>query len=291
MEINQTSDTLSVNQHKYIKDLLAKYSEYLNSDDKACKIPLPAGFKITSEQSDTDTQLGENELAKIPYRELLGSLLWLARCTRPDIANAISILGRYSQGYKFRHWLALIHVLRYVKHTASYQIEYKASHELKLQCYSDADWAGDLDTRKSTSGYIALLCGGPIAWHSCKQTLVSTSTCEAEYIGLSGAGKETQYLRNLLNTFGLDQTEPGDVSVSELYGDNKGANFLADNPKTNNRTKHIEIKYHHIRCLTKRKIMKVIYVPTCDMLADMLTKPLTNAVQLMDHCARFMKLR
>jgi hypothetical protein len=124
-----------------------------------------------------------------------------------------------------------------------------------LVSYSDSDWAGDIDTRHSTSGLLALLNGGPVAWWSCKQNLVSTSTTEAEYIGLSSGAKEVIYIRQLLDSMGFTQE-----TTSVLFGDNKGANFLCDNPKTALRTKHIEIKFHHIRTLVETKQIKIEYI-------------------------------
>ena len=138
-----------------------------------------------------------------------------------------------------------------------------------LSGYSDADWAGDLDTRRSISGYVFQIQGNTVSWCSKKQASVSRSTTEAEYIALSVASQEAVWMRRLLADVGLQQEEP-----STIFEDNQGAIELSKNPKFHNRTKHIDISFHFIREQVNLKVISVKYCPTEDMLADIMTKGL-----------------
>ena len=139
-----------------------------------------------------------------------------------------------------------------------------------LTVHTDANWAGDLDTRHSTSGLISILNGNVISWVSQKQNIVATSTTEAEYEALSSMSKEVLFLRHFLNTIQCGQNS------TLIYADNIGANFLAENAKISSRTKHIDIKYHHVRELIATKKVHIAHVATIHNLADILTKPLAK---------------
>ena len=138
-----------------------------------------------------------------------------------------------------------------------------------LHGFSDADWAGCVDSRKSTSGYAFFLGNSLISWASKKQSIVALSSTEAEYVALCGAAQETVWLRNLLQDVGLSQKD-----ATLVREDNQGAMCLARNPKDHTRTKHIDIKYHYTRQVIEERKLKVEYVPTGEMVADTLTKGL-----------------
>ena len=138
--------------------------------------------------------------------------------------------------------------------------------------YSDDDWAGDINTRRSTSGYVFQIHGSTISWCSKRQLSISTSSTEAKYIALSSATQEDVWLRRLLENIGLKQKKP-----SLIYENNQGAIELSKNPKFHNRTKHIDVSFHFIREKVNSKVIKVSYCPTEKTLADIMTKALTKA--------------
>ena len=145
---------------------------------------------------------------------------------------------------------------------------------LKLEMYTDADWTGDKETRRSTSGYVALLNGTAISWASKRQTSVAQSSCEAEYIAASEAVKEAVWIGRFLEE--LHQTR---IYPIPLYCDNQGAIALAKNPENHQRTKHIDVRYHYIREKEEDGTIEIRYLPTEQMVADGFTKSLSSAQQ------------
>jgi hypothetical protein len=189
--------------------------------------------------------------------------------TRPDIAAAVGILSQFCNGPAEKHIMAAKGILRYLKKTADYSLQYRRTGSIQLQGFCDADWAGDRETRRSTSGYVFLLAGGAVSWRSMKQHSVALSTTEAEYIALSEAVKETIWLRMLLGQIGHTQTEP-----TTIYEDNQGCISLAKDPTQHSRAKHIDIRYHFLREKIGKNEITLQYLSTESMLADILTKAL-----------------
>ena len=166
------------------------------------------------------------------------------------------------------HWAGVKRVLRYIRGTVDHGLTFTYSDNFVLHGFSDADWAGCAESRKSTSGYVFFMGNSLISWASKKQSIVALSSTEAEYVALCGAAQETVWLRNLLRDVGHSQAEA--TCVAE---DNQGAMCLAKNPKDHTRTKHIDIKYHYTRQIIEAKT-QLKYVPTGKMVADTLTKGL-----------------
>ena len=166
-------------------------------------------------------------------------------------------------------------MLRYLQHTKAMRLRYGGdnSAQRELFGYADTDFAGDSKDRKSTMGYAYLLHGGAITWSSRKQRSVATSTTEAEYMGLCNAAKEAVWLRNLLKSLGHEKYAG---QSTRIYGDNQGSLKLTANPEMHDRSKHIDVQYHYVRELAEQGVIKVEYMPTADMAADCLTKPLTR---------------
>lgn len=198
----QNKDGVHLSQTHYITDL-AKRFELISEDGKliASKIvgqantPLPPTFKISSQGCPT-TDEGKKEMAKYPYSQLVGCLLWISRGTRPDVAHAVAVLSQYSSNPGHRHWTALLGVLAYLYKTRHHGLHYLHSpkESNKLTAYSDTDFATDEDDRKSHGGMLAMLNGGPIGWFSKKLPgYVSLSASEAEYRNLSEVGKSSLY--------------------------------------------------------------------------------------------------
>jgi len=162
-------------------------------------------------------------------------------------------------------------VLRYLQGTSNLGIMYRPS-PLRLQGYSDADWTGDMDTRRSTTGYIVMLNNGAITWKSRRQPMVALSMMESEYMALTEATKELKWIRTLLPELGYSN---GNTNVpTDLFSDNQSAITLAKNPVAHARAKHLDIRHHFIREAIQDKIIWVQYIPTMEMTADSLTKAL-----------------
>ena len=205
------------------------------------------------------------------FMSMVGSLLYAAVMTRPDIAYAVQALGRHMQGAGPEHVTAAKRVMRYLQGTRMLGIKYgpvKAS-ELELIGYCDSDWGSDLDTRRSTTGWIFMIGGGAVSWGSKLQPTVALSSSEAEYMAASAAVQEAMYTRSLLSSLGMEQ-----IGVTKIYEDNQGCIALSENPVMHRRTKHIDIRYHFIRERVESGEVKLCYVPTEQQLADLLTKPL-----------------
>ena len=183
-------------------------------------------------------------------------------------------MSRYCNNPDSTHVAAVTRILRYIKGTLHDGIIFcgDLDTELDLTGYTDADYGSAKEDRKSTSGWLFCLGGGPISWSSKRQTVVALSSCEAEYIALNEAGKEAIWLQRILKELGLINYSP---SPTLIYEDNQGTIALAENPEFHRRTKHIDIRYHWVRDAIHRKLITVEYVSTREQAADGLTKALT----------------
>ena len=204
------------------------------------------------------------------YRMCVGKLLHLQN-TPPDISFAVGLLSRFMQAPQKPHLEAALYVFRYLKSHATYSIHYQRGGEVIPTGFSDSDFAGDLEQRRSTSGFIFSLGTGPISWRSKLQTEVAQSSAEAEYRALSEAGREAQWLRNLLEDLGMKFEAP-----IVIWCDNQSAIKMAKNPVMHARTKHIERHCHLIRDYVKKRRIQVEFVRSQEQAADGLTKPLTK---------------
>jgi hypothetical protein len=195
--------------------------------------------------------------------------MYLAVCTRPDIAQAVYKLARYMSKPMPAHWEAAKGVLRYVKGTAAYGITYSRGEP--LFGYADADWASDRDNRRSTTGYVFMLHGGAVSWKSRLQPTTAASSVEAEYMSASSATREAMFLRKLIADLGYA------VEAVRIWDDNQGAISLIRNPITSDRSKHIDVQHHFVREKERLGYVSFEYCPTESMVDDMLTKPLPEA--------------
>ena len=256
------SKILTISQKSYLENILKRFGM---QDCKPVSTPLEPGKKYDKLQDDRDPVDVQR------YQAAIGSLIYASIASRPDIAEAVGVLSQFMARPGPEHWTGVKRIFRYIKGTLDFGLKYVASDkgDLSLQGYSDADWAGDVSTRKSTSGYVFKLGGATISWKSKRQSVVALSSTEAEYVALSSAAQETVWLRHLLSSIGFEQSHP-----TILYEDNQGAIALSKNPKDHPRTKHIDIKYHYIRECMEKKEAQLIYCTTEDMLADILTKGL-----------------
>ena len=194
----------------------------------------------------------------------------MSTATRPDITAAVGVLSQYMSKLSKDHWMGVKRVLRYLKGTLNYGLKFSVHGEqAELNGYSDADLGGDVDTRRSTSGYVFQFGNGTISWSSRKQRTVAKSSTEAEYVALSLATQEAIWLRCLMKDFGKQTDAP-----TTIYEDNQGAIELAKNAKYHSRTKHIDICHHFVRERVVSNEIRVIYCRTEDMVADIMTKGL-----------------
>ena len=197
------------------------------------------------EQGRKFQHLSENEkpIDVQRYHMIIGCLTYTAMTTRPDLAAAVGILSKYMSKPGKDHWTDVKRILQYIQGTLNYGLIFSADDSNNLLVgYSDADWAGDLDTHHSTSGFVFQIQSNTVSWCSKRQPTVSKSSTESEYIALSGACQGAVWLRRLLADIGLEQKGP-----STIYEDSQGDIELAKNPRFHNRTKHIDVSFHYIR--------------------------------------------
>lgn len=256
---DRTAHTITLRQHRLIEDVLSKYGL---KESKPLLTPLSTATKLTKDGKPLDTSI-------YGYAQLVGSLMYISVCTRPDIAQAVGALARYMAAPTVIHWQAAKGILRYIAGTRDYGITYGGN--LILEGYCDADYAGDIDTRRSTTGYVYTLGGGAISWSSRLQPTVAASTTEAEFMAAAYAIKEALWLRTLLTDLGME------TGIINIYADNQSAIKLLKNPVFSMRSKHIDITYHFARERVARKDITFTFVPTDRMAADVLTKSLPSA--------------
>ena len=250
--------TISLDQSQYCAEVLERYGM---QDSAPVATPMEPGFRSNSNEEQTVDQ-------KL-YQQAIGSLNHLVQGTRPDLAYAVGRLGRHNCDPKASHWVGVKRVMRYLRATQGLGLLYSTSGGVvKPVGYSDSDFAGCDETRRSTGAYAFFVCGGLVTWKSKRQALVTLSTAEAEYVALSEAAKEAIWIKRLITEL------QGSCGGATLREDNQAAIRIAENPELHARTKHIDVRYHWIRDVIQSKEVKMEYCPTRDNVADALTKPL-----------------
>jgi hypothetical protein len=232
--------------------------------------PLLLGIELTKEQAPT-TEAEHHYMKDKPYREVLGSVMYAQIATRPNLSYAVTMLSKFSSNPGKPHWIALLHVLQYIKGSLGLKITYGGHGNTSLTPYGfvDADYGGDKDTRRSCSGQVFFMAGGPVAWGAKYQPTVALSTTEAEYMALTRASQQILWMYFAMSEVGFPQPKP-----ACLYGDNAGAIALTKNTKHNAHIKHIDIRHHYIRERVDDGDIVVHQIPTSDNIADIFTKPL-----------------
>jgi hypothetical protein len=205
------------------------------------------------------------------YQQAIGQLLYIARGTRPDLAASVGILAQFVKHPSIAHWEAMKHVFAYLQRTKMYGLVLGGTEEKKLTGYSDSDWGSNSNDRKSRSGIVIYLGTSVVGWISSKQETVAKSTTEAEYVALSHCISELLWFKSLLYELGEKIVEPIEVGI-----DNRAARILAENGNTKARTKHIDIKHHFIRDHIQKRTIKPFDVSTDDMVADVMTKGVSD---------------
>ena len=263
IDFEQCNNCVTMSQSKYVEKILVRF----NMQD--CK---PRSTPCEQKLNYTDDAALLSDVSM--YREAVGSLIYLTVCTRPDLSFIVSKLSQYFNEPTVEHFFTVKHVLRYLKGTSDKKLCYSKSNEnLGIQAYSDANWAGDVKDRCSTTGYCVTLSQGGtlVSWKTKKQPTVALSTCEAEYIALATTIQECLYLTQLLD--GIDKHV---YMLPIVFEDNQGTIALAKNPVKRQRCKHVDIKYHFIRSTVTDGKLSLEYCPTEQMVADLMTKPATK---------------
>ena len=261
---------LTLSQSQYIQDTLNTFG--LGSV-RPVSTPLDPGAKLSKEQAPKDAE----EVAfmrTVPYSQLVGALMYLAVATRPDIAHSVGVLARFSANPGPAHWTALKHLCRYLQGTKDYKLTYEPDPQQgeTFSTFADADYGGDVDSRRSTSGMVVKMGSGAISWASKLQPVVTLSTTEAEYLSAVSAGQEILWLRSLFSEMGFEIK-----GASTLHLDNQSAIAVTRNPEHHGRMKHLDVRYLWLRDYVKAGHISVGYIPTASMPADIMTKALPKA--------------
>ena len=202
------------------------------------------------------------------YKQIVGSLMYLT-ATRPDIMYSVSLISRYMENSTEMHLLAAKRILQYLQGTKEFELFYKKGEKSDLIGFIDSDYAGDQDDRTSTSGYVFILGSGVVLWSSKKQLIVTLSTTEAEFVAATSCVCQAIWLKRILEQLHFKRREP-----IAIFCDNNSAIKLSKNPVLHGRSKHIDVKFHFLRDLTKAGTIELIYCRSEDQLADIFTKPL-----------------
>jgi hypothetical protein len=189
-------------------------------------------------------ELERKQMEGIPYVSTIGSLMYTQTCTRPDISFAVGILGRYQSNPGMDHWKAAKKVMRYLQDTKDFMLTFKRSDILEVTDYSDSDFAGCIDSRKSTFGYLFMLAEGAISWKSAKQTIIASSTMEAEFVACFEGTVHGLWLRNFFSGLGIVDFISKPLRI---YYNNSASVFFSKNDKYSKGAKHMELKYLTIK--------------------------------------------
>jgi hypothetical protein len=258
LEVAQSKEGITISQRKYCLDLL-KDSGFLGS--KPAATPLDPAVKLHNDSGKPYEDISS-------YRRLIGRLLYLTN-TRPNISFAVQQLSQFLHKPIFAHYNAACRVIRYLKHNPGRGLLFPRHSELQLLGFSDADWAGCIETRRSTTGYCFFLGSSLVSWKAKKQMTVSRSSSEAEYRALSTATCELIWLLYLMKDLNVTCSKP-----PIIYCDSQSAIHIASNPVFHERTKHLEIDCHLVREKIQQGILRLLPISTDDQLADCLTKAL-----------------
>jgi hypothetical protein len=259
-----------LSQPDLIKKMLKKFEEKI-SGMKDYETPAPASTHLVRCATEEEVLDEDNQKE---FRSGVGSLLYLLKHSRPELSNSVRELSKVMDRANKAHEKALYRVIKFVEQTRQRRLVLSPTCEnftWDLKAYSDSDFAGDTETRKSVSGFIIYLCGAAISWRSKGQKSVSLSSTEAEYMAISEVAMEILYIVGILKFLGVKLSYPIEVNV-----DNIGAVYLSKNATTSNRTKHIDTRYHFVREYIEDGIVKVVFVRSEANDADIFTKNLNG---------------
>ena len=245
-------------QKKYALEVLHRFGMM---ESNSVGSPMVPGFKV-SKDGDGKT------IDETYYKQLVGSLMYLT-ATRPDLMFVTCLISRYMAKPMHIHLLLAKRALRYLKGTVNYGLHYKKGGDGELLAFTDSDYARDVDDRKSTSGYVFLMSSGAVSWCSKKQPIVTLSTTEAEFVAAATCVCQGIWMKRILEVLGHSH---GDGIT--IMCDNSSTIKLSKNPIMHGRNKHIDVRFHFLRNLTKEGTIELVHCGTEDQVADIMTKPL-----------------
>ena len=258
IEVLQQPNGIFICQRKYALEVLKRFGILESHEVNSLIVP---GSKLSK---DVDGVAIDESY----YKQIVGSLMYLT-ATRPDIMYSVSLISRYMAKPTELHLQAAKRILRYLKGTFDYGIMYKKRSSNDLVAYTDSDYAGELDDRKSTSGYVFLLSSGAVSWLSKKQPIVTLSTTEAEFVAAARCASQVVWMRRVLEQLGHVQKRG-----TLVMRDNNSTVKLSKNPVMHGRSKHIDIRFHFLREFAKDRIVELLHCGTEELTADVMTKPL-----------------
>ena len=269
--------TLTLDQESYVNQVLEDYGMdqcwSTHTPGTSIQELYPVGDEVKPDEhrkSRGEHGCIDSKVSTESYASVVGSLQYAACSTRPDIAHAVNSLAAFLKGPQPRHVNAAKRVLRYLAGTRGLGLTYSGTHDFKMECYADSDWAANPEDRKSISGYLAHACGAAIDWHSKRQPTVAQSSAEAEYVSGAFAGTEIVWMRRFLESIGFKQDDP-----TVLHMDNQSTIAMINGAGNEEKRKHIGVKYHYVKQLVEQDIINVKWISSGDNIADIFTKPLS----------------
>ncbi|XP_050908121.1 uncharacterized mitochondrial protein AtMg00810 [Lathyrus oleraceus] len=266
VEVTQNSNGIFICQRKYVNEVLEMFGL---QNCSSVTNPIVPGCKLTKDA-------GGLKVDATTYKQMVGSLMYLT-ATRPDLVYVVSLVARFLEAPTTMHQQTMKRVLRYLRGTTELGLCYKREGEENLVAFCDSDYAGDLEDRKSTSGYVFKMSNGLVAWSSKKQSVVSLSTTEAEFISVAACVAQSIWMMRILESLGVKQ------SKCIIFCDNSSTIKLSKNPVMHGKSKHIHVRFHFLRELANQGEIELVHCGTKNQLADIMTKTLNREV--------FMKLR
>jgi hypothetical protein len=258
IEVTQNDHGIFICQGKYAKEILERFN--MDKSNSVCS-PIVTGTKLSkNDKSD--------EVDSTQFKQMVGSLMYLT-ATRPDLMFAVNLIARFMEHPIETHLMAAKRIMRYIRGTIDLGIWYKKGKQAELVAYSDSDYGGDVDDRKSTSGYVFMLGSGAVSWSSRKQPIVTLSTTEAEFIAAAHCVCQGIWLKRILDCIGLEQNK-----CLTIFCDNSSTIKLSKNPVLHGRSKHIDIRFHFLRNLSSDGTIELMHCASQDQLADIMTKAL-----------------
>ena len=261
MKITKTSDGYALSQTHYVRQMLDKFDK-----DSRATSRTPIEISTTLKKN-----FGES-VRQLEYSRIIGSLMYVMNCTRPDIANSVSRLSRYTSNPNEEHWKAIMRLLRYMRYTADRGLHY-TRYPAVLEGYSDANWISDSNSTRSTSGYVFVMGGAAVSWRSSKQTCIARSTMESEFIALDLATEEADWLRSFLEGIPM---WPKPVPAISMHCDSQSAIGRAQDHMYNGKSRHIRRRHKSVRELLANGVVSLDFVRSKDNIADPFTKGLTQ---------------